>query len=247
MSKDTEPGAAKTKGLHAGHRQRMWDRVLKDSRQSFEGFQDHELLEMLLYFVYSQKNTNPLAHSLINTCGSLGLVFNAPFTQLRNVEGCGPKSALLIKLCREISVRCQREDAERGSVKSFENTEDAIRYFRPRYIGKDNEVIMVAFLDNGRTVIHTVEFPPGQVNNSWMDVRGIIQRAMNLNAASIVICHNHPRGSARPSSSDFQATNELRDVLRTVRVFIFDHIIFGENGEVYSMVKDEQLPRHRFR
>lgn len=106
---------------------------------------------------------------------------------------------------------------------------------------------MVAFLDNGRTVIHTVEFPPGQVNNSWMDVRGIVQRAINLNAASIVICHNHPRGSARPSSSDFQATNELRDVLRTVKVFIFDHIIFGENGEVYSMVKDEQLPRHRFR
>ena len=108
--KDSAADVPNTGELHAGHRQRMWDRVLKDSKHSFDGFHDHELLEILLYFVNSRKNTNPIAHSLIDTFGSLGLVFDAPLTSLKAVQGCGQQSALLIKLCREIAVRCQREE-----------------------------------------------------------------------------------------------------------------------------------------
>lgn len=256
MSKETESGAAKTekesnaaktKGMHDGHRERMRDRVLKDSRNSFEGFQDHELLEMLLYFVNSRKNTNPIAHSLINEFGSLGLVMNAPFARLKKVDGCGQQSALLIKLCREISVRCQREDVERSTRKFIADSDDAIEYFRPRYIGKEHEVVMVAFLDNKGSVINTVEFPPGQVNNSGVDIREIVQRAINVNAALLVMAHNHPRGSARPSSEDFSVTDRLRDVLRPMRMILVDHIVFGENDDVYSMVKSGQLPKFRIR
>lgn len=256
MSKEPESGAAKTekesnaaktKGVHDGHRQRMWDRVLKDSRNSFEGFQDHELLEMLLYFVHSRQNTNPLAHSLINEFGSLGLVLNAPFTRLKSLKGCGQQSALLIKLCREISVRFQREDIERSNRKFIASSKEAIEYFRPRYVGKEHEVVMVAFLDNKGSVIDTVEFPPGQVNNSGVDIREIVHRAMDLNAAALVMTHNHPRGSARPSNEDFSVTQRLGDVLRTIRVLLIDHIVFGEDNEVYSMVQNGHLPRYRFR
>lgn len=256
MSKETESGAAKTekesnavktKGVHDGHRQRMWDRVLKDSRNSFEGFQDHELLEMLLYFVYSRQNTNPIAHSLMNEFGSLGLVMNAPFTRLTTLEGCGKKSALLIKLCREISVRCQREDMERSTRKFIATTKDAIEYFRPRYVGKEHEVVMAAFLDNKGSVIDTVEFPPGQVNNSGVDIREIVQRAINVNAALLVLAHNHPRGSARPSSEDYSVTDRLREVLKPIRMILIDHIVFGENDDVFSMVESGALPKYRIR
>lgn len=243
--KDSAADVPNTGELHAGHRQRMWDRVLKDSKHSFDGFHDHELLEILLYFVNSRKNTNPVAHSLIDTFGSLGLVFDAPLTSLKAVQGCGQQSALLIKLCREIAVRCQREELERRSGSRITSSMEAANYFRPRYLGRLYEVVMAAFLDNNGTVIDHVEFTPGQVNASTLDVREIVQRAINLNAASVVLAHNHPKGAPFPSNADISATNNLNNVLYSMKIGLFDHVIFGGDGDDYSMREHGNLSPFR--
>ncbi len=236
----------KTKEVHAGHRKRMWDRVLRDSKHSFDSFHDHELLEMLLYFVNRQKNTNPIAHRLIEAFGSFGQVFEAPLDSLSAVPECGRQSALLLKLCCEIGVRCQREQAERqSSWKRITSSGEAAAFFRSRYLGRQQEVVMAAFLDNQGIVVGHVEFPPGQVNASSLDIREIVQRAVNVNAASVVLAHNHPKGEAFPSGSDFSATNGLHTVLYSMKIVLFDHVIFGEGGTYYSMRENGDLSPFR--
>ena len=104
---------------------------------------------------------------------------------------------------------------------------------------------MAAFLDNNGTVIDHVEFTPGQVNASTLDVREIVQRAINLNAASVVLAHNHPKGAPFPSNADISATNNLNNVLYSMKIGLFDHVIFGDDGDDYSMREHGNLSPFR--
>lgn len=231
------------KKIHAGHRQRMWERVLKDSAHSFGSFQDHELLEMLLYYVHRQRDTNPIAHSLINEFGTLGMVFDAPLHSLETSAGCGRQSALLIKLCREIAARCQREEAANRKGKRIRTSEEAAAFFRPLYIGRQREVVMAVFLDNGGGVLGEVEFPPGQTSVTNLDVRGLVQRAFALNASVVILAHNHPGGQAYPSEQDIAATASLRNVLKHMNIQLADHLVFGAGGESCSVREYGQARR----
>lgn len=240
-----QPAAKKPEALHSGHRKRMFDRVLKNSRHSFDTLEDHEVLEMLLYFVYTRKNTNPIAHRLIDTFGSLGKVLNAPLDALREVEECGPQTALLIKLCRELFTRWQREENTRRAAARITSSEKAAEYLLGYFTDLQHERVIAIFLDNKCAVMDTVVFPPGQVNYSKLDFRAIIQRAINLNAAMLVLAHNHPDGLAVPSKADRSATNMLNTVLYSMQITFFDHLIFGDGNTYYSMHDHGELTPFR--
>ena len=97
-------------GIHDGHRGKMRQRFLKSG---LEAFADHEALELLLYYAIPRRDTNPIAHALMDRYGSLPAVLSAPVEDLKKVEGIGENAAVLLKLVPQLQQKARLTEAER--------------------------------------------------------------------------------------------------------------------------------------
>ena len=121
---------------HAKHRQRLRERFLSTG---LEGFQDHEILELALFYVYSRRDTNPIGHALIERFGSLSGVLDAPVEALRRVPGVGPQAAVFLKLLPALFARY--ESSKYDGVTAIGSPQEAADYILPRFIGKTDELV----------------------------------------------------------------------------------------------------------
>jgi DNA repair protein RadC len=119
--------AAPKDPVHAGHRERFKRRFINEG---LSGFSDHEALELLLYYSIPQKDTNVLAHRLIDEFGSLDAVFDAPVDALMNVNGVGVNTAILLKLVHPIYGKSV-ESRNTQSKTVIDNIESATSFFKP--------------------------------------------------------------------------------------------------------------------
>ena len=212
---------------HAGHRQRLKKRFIRDG---FDHFEPHNILEMALFYTSPRQDTNGLAHDLIARFGSLAAVCDASFDALCAVPGVGTETAIFLKMIPEFArMYSQSKQAPKTVITT---PEDAVSFFEPRYIGRTNEVFMVAFL-NGRGELIAVDiFSEGDDTAVVMDVKAVTRRALVLNAAAVIAAHNHPYGFAIPSAQDVAMTDKLAAALNAVGVSICDHIIFCRDDHV---------------
>lgn len=210
-------------GIHEGHRQRMLEKFLKNGLGAFS---DHEVLEVLLFFAIPRKNTNELGHRLMQRFGSLCEVFQAPFEQLRKVEGIGFRAAVLIKFVYALFGRFQedRVKVSRYSAK-LTSRERVGEYFVPQFIGETDEVLLAAYLDGTGRVIKCVECGRGSRDRVLTDVYKIVKNAMLCDAHGVALAHNHPNGKADPSQSDIDMTKKLRGQLEELRIQLIDHCV----------------------
>lgn len=112
---------------------------------------------------------------------------------------------------------------------------DAADLFRPLLAAADGETLAVAFLDDDRAVIAVRELSEGAgPDEVALPVRRILEEALRLGAAGLVVAHNHPSGDASPSAADLEATRELAEVAARLGLRVHDHLIFA-GGEVASM------------
>ena len=124
-------------GIHDGHREKMRQRFLKGGLESFA---DHEALELLLYYAIPRKDTNPIAHALMDRYGSLSAVLTAPVEDLRKVEGIGENAAVLLKLAPQLCRKARMADAEQETV--LNSSERAGAYLLERFADARNEVAL---------------------------------------------------------------------------------------------------------
>lgn len=213
--------------LHEGHRQRLKDRFLKEGLSNFE---DHNILEILLFYSVPRADTNEIAHRLLKKFGSLSAVFDASVEELCTVDGIGVHSATLIKLIPEIS-SAYGVDKTRN-IKIFNSVQELGAYFVPKFIGKKDEESYILLLDNKNKAIKCELIAKGNVDAVQLSVRSIISRAINYNATSVVIAHNHPAGVAIPSASDIKMTKRLFEALRLADIKLKDHIIVADDDFV---------------
>lgn len=209
--------------MHNGHRQRIKKRFLDEG---LDGFNDHNILELLLFFGVPQKDTNEIAHNLINTFGSLSAVFDAPYSQLKKVSGVGDNVATLIKLVPSLA-RVYMTD--KAKYKLFITSSDLGEYILPRFIGMNEEYVFVMYLDIKNNLLGSEFVAKGSLTNVSMDFRKIIDGVLKYNAVNVVIAHNHPGGIALPSCDDINSTRSLADALRLVNAKLYDHIIVADN------------------
>ncbi len=216
--------------MHDGHRQRLKRRFLDNG---LSGFYDHNILELLLFYTIPRRDTNELAHTLINTFGSLSGVFDAPYEELIKVEGIGENTASLIKLITPLYGK-YLEDKQSKCTKIL-SSDDAGGYFIAKYIG-DNlvETAMLLSLDNKGCVINCDIISKGSVKMAEITSRKIVEIALKNNASSVIMAHNHPGGVAVPSSADVDVTRNLIKMLSTIDINLRDHIIVADN-EYFSM------------
>ncbi len=221
---------------HAGHRERMRKRFRE---QGIDAFEDHEVLEILLYFAVPQKNTNELAHLLLHTFGSLADVLNAPEEELSRVPGVGESTVMLLKFVPQL-FRRYSESAKQG-IRRICTFEEAGEYFFPKFLGRENEMVFLMLLDGRGKLLYCDAINEGSVNASNIYIRDVVRLAVRYNASSAVLAHNHPSGTCLPSTQDLETTRCVAAALQSVEVLLMDHIIVG--GENYlSLAESGILP-----
>lgn len=209
--------------IHDGHRQRLRKRFLA----SPSSFEDHELLELLLFYIYPRVNTNEIAHNLLNRFGSLKGVLDAGIPALTQVQQIGDNAALFFRVVSETLSRYKLEYPK--SINAIDSHETLARYLCSLFAGTDNEVTYLLLFDSKNKLISCTNIGEGYSCGNVLSMRTITTLTMNSNAASAIVVHNHPNGKAIPSGEDLAATNNINTVMSLNGVKLIDHFIIAGN------------------
>ncbi len=218
---------------HKGHRERMRKRYLATG---FDSFQDHEVLEMILYNCYTRINTNDIAHNLIEAFGSLSAVLEAPVDSLKKA-GLSERVAVYLRMIPDIArVYLDDRNNSREKIISLDTIGD---YFVSKFIGRIDESVILLLMDAKCKELFCGVVATGSSCGSDVPIRSIVDLAMRYNATNAAIAHNHPSGVALPSRNDIKATDALYSTLSLVGVRLVDHIIVADND--YISLRDSAL------
>lgn len=210
--------------IHAGHRERMRKRFLKDGINIFD---DYQVLEFLMYYVYKRGDTNPIGHNLINEFKTLEAVFNAEYEELQSVEGIGPSGALLINFIGQLRNKIVYDSMNTHNIK-FNTIADIGHYCMDCLRHLNHERLIMLSLNDNRELISRDIISEGVSNATSAEIKTIVSTALKRNASGIILAHNHPGGNSHPSSSDINTTSRIIDSLSGINVSVIDHIICGE-------------------
>ena len=218
--------------IHAGHRASMRKRFMEE--KGFEHFKDHEVLETLLFYANARGNTNPLAHELIDTFGSLKGVLEARPEQLMAIKGISDQSATLISMVVPLTRvwhRCAMTEPDK-----IGNSREAEEYCLSILAGERTERFYVVCLNAKCNVLGRRKISEGSLSEVSAYPRMVMETALNYNAHSVLLCHNHPGGTCAPSPEDISSTLQLQRLLNGVGILVLDHIIVA-NDRTYSMIQ----------
>ena len=225
---------------HQGHRKRL---RLRFRSEGLDGFAPHEILELMLSYAIPRGDVNPLAHSLLDTFGSLKGVLEASPQQLMQVKGVGEEAATLISMVVPLFRRYELCLAEERPV--IDSTEAARRFCQALLAGHRAEHFYTVCLGANRSVLGWRLIAEGTVTEVPAYPRLIVETALNLGAQAVILCHNHPDGLCEPSSEDLAATHLIYRVLDALGVRLLDHVI-AANGSACSLAERGELtPRGR--
>lgn len=220
--------------MHEGHRSRLKNRFLEEGLDSFE---DHQILELLLFYAIPRKDTNELAHSLIKKYGSLSGVLEADPKDMAKTPGLGENSAILLAIIPSLA-RIYMKDRW-GSRPALNSTAKAGEYVLTLFAGRTYEVFYVICLDAQHKVIYPALVHEGTIDQAPIYPRIIVETALRHKAHSVILAHNHPGGSPTPSPQDIEVTKRIRMALEQISISVLDHIIAA--GEQYGSCAEKGL------
>ena len=209
--------------IHTGHRARLRQRFLDEG---LDGFNEINALELLLFYCVPRKDTNELAHKLIQYFGNYTSVLSAPISELMKVEGVTENIATYLSI-QGAAVRYYMINRKFGGTIA-RTTEDYGNILLPHFLGKTNETVYMLCLDAKCKVICCREVSEGSVNAASISMRKIMDLALSSNATSVVLAHNHPSGLAIPSQEDQETTRRVANALKAVDVILVDHLIIAD-------------------
>lgn len=222
-------------GIHDGHREKMRQRFMTGG---LDAFADHEILELLLYYAIPRRDTNPIAHALMERYGSLPAVLAAPMKDLKRTEGIGESAAVLLHLVPQVCRRARL--AQVGEDQVLNSSERAGAYLLECFDGESREVIYQLCLDRKGKLLACKRLGEGSVASADLDVRRLVENAILTGASAVILAHNHPSGVALPSDGDYTATMRVRAALNAIGIELADHIIVAD-GDFVSMADSGYL------
>lgn len=213
--------------VHDGHRERLKERFRSEG---LDGFTEVQVLELLLFYSVPRKDTNEIAHALLEKFGTLAQVLDANPADLEKVPGMGSSSALFLKLLSAAGRRYQISRTESATI--LRTLEQCGAYLQPRFFGRKHEAVFLLCLDAKCKVLGCKQVGEGSVNSAGVPIRRIVETALSANATMVVLAHNHPSGLALPSADDIQTTKRLAVALDTVEITLIDHLVFSDDDYV---------------
>ena len=227
--------AEKPKHRHTGHRERMKAEFLA---RGLEGWPDHRVLELLLFYTIPQGDVNDLAHELVERFGSLAGVIDASVEELKKVKGVGDHTAVFLRMLPAVLGRYQGARTRLSAI--INSPEEAYAWLEPYFFGARNEMVYVLCLDGKRQVLGVRKVAEGSIELAEVNTRRIAEEAIGLRAAQIYVAHNHVSNLAIPSQADWLTTDTLRGALRPIGIELIDHLVFVD-GDMVSLKDSEHL------
>ncbi|BHH85454.1 RadC family protein [Desulforhopalus sp. 52FAK] len=217
----------------AGHRGRLRDRFLETG---IDGFSNVEILELLLSFGTPRSDCKEAAKALLVEYGSFSKVLDAPASSLQKVKGIGPKNSFALRFIQAVASHYLKD---RISGKRYlHSSKEVADYLVHSMRGLKIEVLTVLFLDSSHAIIDSEIVSEGTLNVNTIYPREIIKRAMDHHAAAIILAHNHPSGSLKPSKQDIKLTKTLFLLCQCMQIQLLDHLIIGDGTLSFA---DENL------
>jgi DNA repair protein RadC len=193
-----------------------------------------ELIAILLGSGLPGHDVFEVARSLLAHFGSLRAMLDAQREEFEALRGIGPAKASVLQAVTELARRALAEELDdKPLVDSPGAVED---YLRLLIGGRPHEVFVCLFLDARHRLIRSEESSRGSLTRMAVYPREIVRRALMLNAASLIVAHNHPSGAVQPSASDRRLTRVLREALALVEVQLVDHLVIGAR-ETFSFAR----------
>lgn len=209
------------------HRKRLRDRFVTGGAGAIP---DYELLELVLFRAIPRQDVKPLAHLLIKTFGDFNAVVSAPIQQLLKVKGIGQAVVVELKIVEAAAHRlAQGKILQRKVVSSWDAL---LAYCQTTMAHRDTEHFRILFLDTKNILIADEEQAKGTIDHVPVYPREVVKRALELNAASIILVHNHPSGDPTPSSADIQMTEKINLAAQALGITVHDHLIIGQSCEL---------------
>ena len=209
---------------HGGHRKRMYEK-LSGGDKLF----DHEILEMLLYSVYRQGNTNGIAHDLLNRFVSLRGVISAEPQELMTVDGVGESAAYFLASLGKCFERVNSVE----SLASLKSRDDIKNLIKMRFRGKPEEYLELYLLAKSGKVKRVVTFTSEDINRVVLTAEKIVEIISLVKPYRLVAVHNHVNGSSLPSENDFNFTKELQMICSMNNVDLVDHFIYAGDDNIF--------------
>lgn len=225
--------------LHIGHRERLRKRFLEEGLDTFD---DHQVLELLLFHAIPRGDTNPTAHRLIRRFGSLSAALEADPKDVASVEGIGDKAAVFLSMIPQVTRRYFHDRVLRDRPK-LSTSEAVTEYLIPLMAGRPEEVFYVLCLDTQCRVVYPALVSEGTVKEAAVYPRHVVEEAIRHRAASVILAHNHPAGTAKPSQQDHQLTRLLVHALGPLDIKVLDHIIVA-GDQAFSFAREGILPAY---
>lgn len=214
-------------GVHDDHRKRLRERFRKEG---LKGFHEINVLELLLFYVIPRRDTNPIAHALLDRFGSMSQVLDAAPEELMKVEGVADATATYLNIIGDV---CRYYYVNRTQTGVILNTIGKCGdYLHPRMLGLKNETVHLLCLDAKCKLLAHKELGEGTVNAAGVSVRKIVETALSTNASSVIMAHNHPSGLAIPSGEDVAVTRKVAMALSMVDIVLTDHLIMTDDDYV---------------
>jgi DNA repair protein RadC len=231
-----EPGRAFMRMLDWPERDRPRERLLQMGAESLS---DAELLGLFLGSGRPGTTAVDVARDLLGRFESVRGVLSASAAELRTFGGIGPAKAALLLAASEL---CRRLLAEKARARPLLDTPHAVEDYLKLLIGaRPNEVFLTLFLDVRHHLICVDESASGSLTRVAVYPHEIVRRALTLNAASLIIAHNHPSGAVAPSASDRRLTRVLYDSLALIDIKLLDHLVVTSE-EVFSFARQGWVP-----
>ena len=209
------------------HRKRLRDRFLQGGP---EAIPDYEMLELILFRAIPRQDVKPLARRLIETFGDFNRVVSAAPVRLSEVMGVGDAVILELKIVEAAAQRLVRSRVIARHVLS--GWDALIDYCHTVMAHQDTEQFRILFLDTKNTLIADEAQAKGTIDHVPVYPREVMKRALELNAAAIILVHNHPSGDPTPSEADITMTAQISAVANHMGITVHDHLIIGKSVEL---------------
>lgn len=222
----------KTKNNAKGHRERVRRKFLENG---FNGFEDYEVLELLLFYVIPRRDTKAIAKELIAKFKTLANVLKADNKELKTINGLGDVAITFLKMMGALPEKIyedklKNEKIIKDDTNKITNKEILLNFLRNK-IGYENvEKFYVIYLSSSNEVLAFEESSSGTLDRSSIYPREIYKRVIMENAKSIIIAHNHPSGNISPSKCDIDITNEIAKGLKNFGALLIEHIIITRDS-----------------
>ena len=225
-----DKGNQKLLNLHSGHRNRLRANLVDNE---WENVEEYKLLEYILGLAIPRKETNELAHTLIDEFGSLAGVLDAGIEDLKAIKGVGEISATFLHSIPNIFKAYKKSKLkERPDLSA---PQKVMKYIGTTFNHMPMEEVYMACVDANSKLIACKKLAQGSNNEVAFTLKSITETAVRTKADGVILLHNHPNGNSLPSSQDIEITRQIFYNLLLNNVFLLDHLIISKyDGEYYS-------------